>query len=259
MREIGDRGSWRRHVGDEADANQPIASRWRRVVGVALALVAFGTTQAIAQGPFEPNDVHTQATGPTIAPATYDASLETSVDQDYFFLYAASDPGRALIGTLANHSQTTGDIEDYGRVVGITVYDNDGHEVDPDEDSTTGAGPGEQAAFRWKLAPGLYYVVISHGYNLLFMEAPKQPNVPYTLNLSSGGDSYEAVQQACSGASGIVADVRKLLANLRHHLQHARASHDKRDIRHYRKAGRDFEHRLARAERTRDSYCGIPQ
>lgn len=229
--------------------------------GLAGALVVGAMLSGAAQaaGPYEPNDVHTQAVGPVIAPSTYDALLETSVDQDYFFFYAASAPGRALIGTLSNHAQPTGGIEDYGRIVGITVYDNSGHAVESNDDSTDAAAPQASAAFRWNLAPGRYYAVISHGYDVFFQEAPRLGDVPYTLSLSSGGDSFDTVQQNCQDWTDLVADVKHYIADEQRRLAKAKERHDRRAARHWRRAIRRFKRRLAADQRQANSYCSIPQ
>jgi hypothetical protein len=69
------------------------------VIAVVLALTLSSPSAA---APYEPNDTIASATGPLLTGQTYEASLESATDRDFFYFYVTSPTPAQVTPTIKN-------------------------------------------------------------------------------------------------------------------------------------------------------------
>jgi hypothetical protein len=92
-----------------------------RLLLTLCCLVALPVTAApaVADGPFEPNEVATQAAGPLLG-ATVAAAFETPQDVDWYVIYPKPDRQVGVLATL------TGSCRAHSGSIRVAVYDPEG-------------------------------------------------------------------------------------------------------------------------------------
>jgi hypothetical protein len=161
------------------------------VLAATLALTA--AAPAFADGPFEPNETATEATGP-LTGATVTAALETPQDVDWYRFYAHPQRQVGVLATLGGScARTSGTIT-------VSLLDAEGSFGGNLGSLTLGwdySTPNAPVAAR-NLA---FTSAVGHRYFLKVTQSGCQ-NVPYSLQLAPADDLTSTLQDtaACSAA-----------------------------------------------------------
>jgi hypothetical protein len=105
-------------------------------VAVFCAALLTSVPIAAADGPYEPNESVTQAAGPLAGGSGYDAAIETSNDEDWFYFYTSGQRQFEVVLTYRGQTGIYGNTR-------VTLRERDGGEIDStsvDEDADDRVG-----------------------------------------------------------------------------------------------------------------------
>jgi hypothetical protein len=225
-----------------------------------MAIAAIGSVSAVAQPPYEPNDSLLTGYGPLANNSTYQATLETENDVDYYYFYVTTLSSAQLTFTVTNlgggASYTELDAE---------LTDSHGNWI------TTLANDVEAADYGTKsvsLEAGKYYVRVEN-------ESHYGESYKFTTSGTQGAfGQYSTIQAQCTAATVPVATYQSQLAaaeanrkkaeaRLNKVLSHRSTSRARRraraKLRHVKETVAAEKASLKAAEAGQKPWCYIPQ
>lgn len=167
-------------------------ARRRRATWLAVAIGQLSLVSPTVAAPYEPNDTFLQAVGPLVGGQSYDATLENTPDEDFFFFNVSGQRQLDIAVTLVSE-----DISFYDGVE-ARLYDADGHVI---QGAEAGAqDPGQTGHIKFTSPNSAQYVVRIHGdsasdYRLQVTPADAliqtDPGLVATLGKANGPDDVQ--------------------------------------------------------------------
>ncbi|HEX5593860.1 MAG TPA: hypothetical protein VFX35_10985 [Solirubrobacterales bacterium] len=221
--------------------------------------LAFGSSSALAQPPYEPNDSLLTAYGPLANNSTYTATDDTINDVDYFYFYVTTTSTAQLTFKLTNLGGGSGYHDLYASV------------TDSHGGSVTGIAyeldAADYATKSVTLGAGKYYLKVEGGGGY-------GDTYEFTTSGTDGAfGEYGTIAAQCAAATGPVATYQAQLATAESALKKAEARLRKVHYRGTRRAKRraraKYQHvketvaaekaSLKAAEAGQKPWCYIPQ
>ena len=177
-------------------------------ITTALALV-IATSAAAA--PYEPNDSISAAAGPLVLGQTYEASLETQNDRDFYYFYVSSPSEPLVAPTIKNLGSGP-----QAASVAATIVDSEDSPIDA---FAYFLGAGSEATASKALAPQKYFIEVRSS-------SESQASTTYSLTPGGGRGAfgpYSAISSRCKKGTAAVRTARHRLSRAQARLQRASA------------------------------------
>lgn len=233
----------------------------RGLVGGMVAVVfALTLASPTAAAPYEPNDTIASATGPLLAGQTYEASLESASDRDFFYFYVASSTPAQVTPTIKNLGSGP-----QAASLNATIIDSLGSTLSP---VAYFLGAGGEATGATSLGAQKYFLEVRSA-----TEGAGSTNYSLTAVGSQGAfGSYAEIAARCAAGTKAVKTARSRVNRAQSKLQRATARLRQSqfgtpvELRAARKNFRKAKTRTTSAQRKLKAkrsllqpWCGVPQ